>query len=231
MSATRTVRTPGDIMRDRALIASYYVKGWSQSDICNQMGLSEDRVSDDLRAIRKEWRESRIRDFDEAQAQELAKIDRLEREAWDAWERSQRDRETSTTEQAQGMNARQRVQFRKQGQTGNQSYLTTVQWCIDRRCKLLGLDAPERLNAHVLNENAPQGTIDERMAKYADLFQRQAIVVDGSARFLQSRRGLEADTGALPAGELCPPPGDRAGESLDSPRSAPEAGPIPDYTE
>lgn len=217
MSVTdrRPPRSTGDLMRDRALIAHYYVKGWAQATIAEEMGLSEELVSADLRRIRKEWRDSRIRDFDEAQSVELAKIDRLEREAWEAWEKSKSDRETSMQETGSGLNARSRVQFKKQGQTGNQAYFATIQWCIDRRCKLLGLDAPDKLDARVLTENAPQGTIDERMAKYADLFDGRAIVVD-PFRGVRPGGSVAGDAHALPAGEIRPPAGDGAGESLDS---------------
>ncbi len=37
-----------------------------------------------------------------------------------------------------------RIKFAKRSEqrNGNPAYLSGVQWCIDRRCKLLGLDAP-----------------------------------------------------------------------------------------
>lgn len=35
-----------------------------------------------------------------------------------------------------------KVAKRSEQRNGNLAYLSGVQWCIDRRCKILGLDAP-----------------------------------------------------------------------------------------
>ncbi len=76
------------IDRRRQLVADYYLRARPQATIALELGVSQATVSGDLKAIRKQWRESQIRDFGEAITIELKKIDRLEREAWYAWERS-----------------------------------------------------------------------------------------------------------------------------------------------
>jgi len=73
---------------DRQAIASMYLRGKAQVDIAAELGLSQPTVSRDLKIIQGEWLDSAIRDFDAARAQELAKIDELERTYWAAWERS-----------------------------------------------------------------------------------------------------------------------------------------------
>lgn len=115
--------------RDRRLIAELYLTGHNQFDIRDQLNAREDvayticqqQVGYDLKVIRGRWARSGIRDFDAARAQELAKIDRLESEYWEAWERVVPDDRTAP------------------------QYLSGVMSCIDRRCKLLGLDAPTKI--------------------------------------------------------------------------------------
>ena len=34
---------------------------------------------------------------------------------------------------------------RREGQSGNPSFLAGVQWCINKRCEILGLDAPKKI--------------------------------------------------------------------------------------
>ena len=78
-------------------------------------------------------------DFNEAKAQELAKIDEVERQAWVAWERSQEDAEsTKVVETASD----KRYEAQTKGQAGDPRFLDIVMKCVDRRCKILGVDAP-----------------------------------------------------------------------------------------
>ena len=138
-------RTPQEKVRieqRRQQLADLYVKGSTQSQIALQLGVAQSTVSADLKAIRREWRDSRIRDFDEAVAIELRKLDNLEREAWSAWERTQQPAEsTKVTQDGSGKKAEKTV---KQ-QQGNPRFLEQVHRCIVGRRTLLGLDAPTRI--------------------------------------------------------------------------------------
>ena len=123
-----------------------YLRGWIQADIAEETGLSQPTVSRDLKALQRDWLESALIDFNEAKAQELAKVDRLEREYWVAWEASKEDKEVQTTEKVKGdKTARSKAQVRREGQVGNPSFLAGVQWCIERRCKILGIDAAAKV--------------------------------------------------------------------------------------
>jgi hypothetical protein len=145
MGRGRKGRLPDEIRRDCAEIAKLYCEGKTQAEIGHRLNLSQQQVSHDLKAIRAEWLESSIRDFDTAKAQELAKIDHVEAEAWKGWEKSRLDKEItiSGTEEADGT-VKNKAQVRKEGQAGDPRFLETVHRCIERRCKLLGLDPPER---------------------------------------------------------------------------------------
>jgi len=152
--------------RDRRVIADLYLQGWLQADIADKLKINQSTVSRDLRALQAEWLESALVDFDDAKARELAKVDRLEREYWRAWERSCEDAET-TVKKTKG--AVKKTVIKKEdgdeedgkskfvserpaevsqtakGQAGDPRFLAGVQWCIDKRCKVLGIDAPVKL--------------------------------------------------------------------------------------
>jgi len=125
----------------RQEVARRYLKGELQAQIAQSFGVSQQQISQDLRAVRALWLAAAVRDFDAARAQELAKIDAVEREYWSAWERSQQDKESEFEEN--GPKGR-RTGSRSEGQAGNPAFLDGVLKCIDKRCQILGLDAPKR---------------------------------------------------------------------------------------
>lgn len=101
--------------------------------------MTQEMVSYDLRAIQVEWRDVPKQELNELKVKELARIDILERTYWQAWERSLEPRE-STNEVDDG--DRIKISKRTTPSNGNPAFLKGVMDCIDRRCKLLGLDAP-----------------------------------------------------------------------------------------
>jgi len=138
----RTRQEDVRIEQRRQQVADFYVKGSTQSQISRELGVSQSTISADLKAIRREWREARIRDFDEAVSLELKKLDHLEREAWSGWERTQQPAEsTKVTQDGSGTKAEKLV---KQ-QQGDPRFLEQVHRCIVSRRTLLGLDAPTRI--------------------------------------------------------------------------------------
>ena len=123
-------------------IAEMYLKGKRQSEIAQSLGTSQATISRNLQAVREAWLNSALVDFNEAMARELAKTDNLERVYWESWERSLLPfRSKSTKVKPDGTEHNRKVEQR----VGNPQFLQGVQWCIEKRCKLLGLDAPERL--------------------------------------------------------------------------------------
>jgi AraC-like DNA-binding protein len=141
-------RSSAQLARDRQLIANLYFEGWTQSRIAAQLGLSQPTVSRDIKALQRDWLASALIDYDQAKANELAHVDRLEREYWDAWRRSCEDAETvkqrGTPGEEQGKVKTAAIERTVKGQAGDPRFLQGVQWCIDRRCKILGIDAPEK---------------------------------------------------------------------------------------
>jgi hypothetical protein len=140
-------------------VARLYLQGKYQSEIALAREVNQSQISRDLEELQQRWRESGLRDISLIINEQLAKIDFLEREASAAWERSKMDKEVSfsekndtslsvVTDQSSASNkpaqVRTKTYIRREGQTGNPSYFSTLQWCIDQRCKILGLLAPTR---------------------------------------------------------------------------------------
>lgn len=145
-------RTPFEISRDRVFISQLYLQGKTQHEIVEELKksgraytLTQPIISRDLRAVQQEWLKESVRNFDVAKAKELAKIDILEREYWHGWERSRQAKTKTQSEKKETRGkAQQSARMMKEDMLGDPRYLQGVQWCIDRRCQLLGLDAPKR---------------------------------------------------------------------------------------
>ena len=116
MSAPK--RKPAERDRDLVAMARLYCQGMRQIDIAEMLGISQSQVSYDLKRIQKRWQTECIEAISQGKARELARIDELERTYWGAWFNSTKARKD------------------------NPAFLQGVMTCIDKRCKLLGLDAP-----------------------------------------------------------------------------------------
>ena len=169
-------RSSSELARDRRRISDLYLRGWIQADIAEKLGVSQATISGDIKALHRDWLKSSLIDFDKAKARELAKIDDLERINYAAWERSCEDAE-STTKKMIGDPTTGRKEMSKtaKGQAGDPRFLQGIQWCIDRRCKILGVDAPQRKEitgkdgGPIETKNVDGVTDDERVARIAAL--------------------------------------------------------------
>lgn len=135
-------------------VAALYAKGYYQAEIARMLGISKFTVNRDLLSIQKEWSETRQDDLQQAKQQELAKLTQVEREAWQAWERSQQDAVTvKRTEAALEVgDSKSDIDTIKTdttitGQVGDARFLEQVLRVSERRCKILGLDAPAKVQA------------------------------------------------------------------------------------
>jgi len=134
------------VLERRKRVADLYLRGRSQWEIALELVIGQATVSRDLVAQRADWRESNSLAIDALLQRELAKVDLLEAEAWLAWERSKENKERATKERASGeASARSKVVVVTEGRLPENEYLKTVMACIDKRCAILGLDAPKKL--------------------------------------------------------------------------------------
>lgn len=147
----------------RAKVMDLYLKGESQPAIARKLKLSQPTVSRDLEHCREEWKARAAEDFKAHVAESLARVDRLELEAWRAWERSvgthkkrvEKSEPTIPAPTQETMDplpamapvdAVTEVTVTTEKLNGDPRYLERIAGCIDRRIKLLGLDAPKRVD-------------------------------------------------------------------------------------
>lgn len=166
----------------RETIAREYLKGRYQHDIAVTLGVSLATVKRDLAKIRQLWLESSLRDFGALKAEQLAKIDTVEAEAWAMWSRScERQVRTSTQEieasRHPGLNRR----TDDEDGAGDPRYLQIALQCVERRSKLLGLDAPEKVSQTDPSGQFEAGsyrdmTPEERGARIRELTQKLGYI-------------------------------------------------------
>ena len=85
-------RTQFQKEHDYERITAYYLKGEYQSAIAEKLGVTQQQISLDIKTIQARWRKNTDFNLDEHKSRELAKLDELERIAWDAWEKSTGER-------------------------------------------------------------------------------------------------------------------------------------------
>jgi transcriptional regulator with XRE-family HTH domain len=126
-------------------VAELFLTGWTQQDIATKLGLAQSTVSNDLKAIQEEWRDSGVLDFDLARAVEVQKLLRLERELWDAYRRYQQPIETTRMVQ---IGKERRFEKRITQQHGDRRILELLLKVSEARRSLLGLNAPTSPNGN-----------------------------------------------------------------------------------
>ncbi|WP_162055040.1 hypothetical protein [Pontibacter pamirensis] len=152
-------RKPNIVERDRNIVAEYYIKGYSTRSIAKLIGetvgngytVTHNTVSKDIRALLKQWSADRINDIDQRKTIELEKLDKLERTYWEAWEKSARDHKKKSIKVSGKAKTPKEKLYREITEAeivayGNPSFLSGIQWCIDKRCKILGIDAPAQMD-------------------------------------------------------------------------------------
>lgn len=149
-------RTPEQRENDLVFCTDLFLRGYSYrqiSDLLNQrnakMGLDYAivppmRVYKDLKQLLINWKREHEENIDLYITKELSKLDKIEAELWDAWERSKK-RIVSKIRQSGLKNERSET-F-----AGNPRYLDLVLSVQQRRAKLLGLDAPVKIDMPNVN--------------------------------------------------------------------------------
>lgn len=144
-------RTKTERERDYLIETEMYLKGKYLAEIAKEIGVSTQQIHYDLKVIQKRWSKQTILNLDEHRIKELGKIDQVERELWAAWELSKEEVKTTTISKAKDITQDKNGKLtpggvdktsRTEDSQGNSKYLELVLKCIERRCKILGIDAP-----------------------------------------------------------------------------------------
>lgn len=132
--------------RDLEIIADLYVQGYSQAKIAEQIGVSREQIKYDIKEIREKWVESQIDNFEAYKAEEIRKINALEREAWEGLRRSIAERKRTRIEDRDSED-KGKTKIRSvtvEERDGDPRFMQIIATCIDRRCKIRGIDAPTK---------------------------------------------------------------------------------------
>lgn len=173
------------------IIAPLFKRGWSYRDIreevmarLNLPTYSLKTVKDDIDALLKEWRETRIEDMDLSMQLELQRIDDLIKEAWEAWEKSKEDyqKNKGTQHAIPGVSENPdesavivtHMQQSKEEvrSCGDPRYLELINKLLIERRKLLGLYAPEKRDVEMktkLVANMTDEELDKEIARLQQL--------------------------------------------------------------
>ncbi len=141
-------RTPTQVQADRTRILYLHLQGLTEAEIGQRLGVGQTQVAYDLKRVRGEWDARHEGERDRLIGEELSRIRLMEREGWQEWQASKQERETHLSEMTSGGSAgeaRQRAAVKVERKGANPSYMAIVQWAVERRCRLLGLDAPATL--------------------------------------------------------------------------------------
>jgi len=181
---------------DLQQIANLYLTGWYQADIAAKLSqerpytITRQTISRDIKTLQERWLESSLVDFNKAKARELAKIDELEITYWKAWRRSLEKRVIESGKTVQTTDGeKSEARYREEQMLGNPLYLQGIQWCIDRRCKLFGLDAPDKIQ-HTWHTQLPAGyEPTEVQRQFAKLIAQAALQADDDVSPGNSKNG------------------------------------------
>lgn len=166
------------IDRDRQEVSDLYLKGYSTRQIATKISekyapysISYVTVSKDIKWILKEWLKHTVTDIDQLKARELEKLNKLEQTYWEAWEKSIEDYEKKSKkfkgEVGVGKDGKpkqpteQEIATTEMISMGNPAYLAGIERCIDRRCKILGVDAPVKTDLTTKGESIKMVTAIE----------------------------------------------------------------------
>ena len=164
-------RTKEQIEFDRAFCADLFLRGYTYRDIADRLNadlenrklnyrLTMPMVYYDIQQMLIEWKRNQLETIDQYVTAELQKLDKMEVEAWNAWELSKQKKTKNKTKKAgNGLMGRQ-IMTEKATETtsGNPRYLDLLLNIQQRRAKMLGFDAPIKIdipgvNVSVTNEN------------------------------------------------------------------------------
>lgn len=164
-------RTREQIEFDRAFCADLFLRGYPYREIAKRLNddlakrkmdyrLTESMVYYDIQQLLISWKRDQLESIDQYVTAELQKLDKMETEAWNAWEISKQKKTKNKTKKAgNGLMGRQiMTEEATETTSGNPRYLDLLLNVQHRRAKMLGFDAPIKIdipgvNVTVNNEN------------------------------------------------------------------------------
>lgn len=161
-------RTPAQRQRDVAFCSDLFLKGYSYMAISEKLNkqlavwgetytITRQGVFHDIKDVLEEWRNEHKEDINTYVDRELKKLDKIECEAWSAWVNSlgERVRQRLRVDKDKPHQGPQLEEVTKESIGGDPRFLDLLMSVQQRRAKLLGLDAPVKIEAPALNKAIP----------------------------------------------------------------------------
>jgi len=154
--------SPADVtsLRHMAEVSRMFVRGFSVMQIADHTGIAHQEVQAYILRAREVWRERASQNIDAWMAEQLAKLDAVENEAWCGWERSQKPEVTTTSESTNDTPPKRHEGRKTTIRHGAAGYLDLILRCIEARSKLLKLTEPDVIN--VSQDTIVEVVVDSR---------------------------------------------------------------------
>lgn len=153
---------------DEEIAQLYFVRRWTQARIGDYFGITADAVSKRIKNMKKEWRNSKLENADIFVKQELLKLAKLEEEAWDAWYRSIGKSVSTKTIKGEDDSVSSTI-ITENELVGDPRFLQRLENISSIRAKLLGLNAPDRIEVSNTLEGKLIGLIQSKKVTYTML--------------------------------------------------------------
>lgn len=144
-----------------------YCEGFTQYDIAQELGITQQQVSADIAVVRRRWAKASLEHMDRIKSMLLAKIDDVEHKATLGWEKSLGDKTTRIHETVESEHGSVKRGKRIENRDGNPKFLDIMLKCIAQRANILGIhEALDESVAKNRNVNAivicePNRSIEE----------------------------------------------------------------------
>ena len=164
MATAKTRDERPDALKEehRAQIAEMYLrKRLSQQAIAAELNISQATVSRDISVLKARWKKEGLQKVEAAQAERIAELSEVKKEAWEGWQRSKQNKERQTTkmlipqagdkqaEQSDSDSGNGPVVIEQtvviEGQAGDPRFLDQVQKAIGLEAEILGLKAQDNM--------------------------------------------------------------------------------------
>lgn len=148
----------------REKVSELYNTGYSQREIATQLNVSQYAIYNDIKVLHEQWQKTSITNYNGKVIQECKKLNAIEAEAWAAWRRSQLE-EVTRERQFDGrksiVSGKSKVKYtvKRKKNVGDAKYLDVVHKCIESRCKLFGLNAPQEIDLYHEIDSVNRSTV------------------------------------------------------------------------
>lgn len=116
--------------------------------IAEKLRISESKARSALKRIRRQWMRRMDQSFDRLIAEEVARLDEVERAAWEGWDRSLRDEISQTSKDISGSDSdKHEATIKRTSKAGAPAFLATIASAVKQRSELLGLVDEDARNA------------------------------------------------------------------------------------